>query len=84
MLTCGGIHPGRVEPASPIELTTPRTMVLYSSQETFMESFLPRAWPKARGEGTWGEGPSSAHFWDVWQHDLTSGAFSTWVVRLYM
>ncbi len=28
MLTCGGIHPGQVEPASPIELTTSRTEAL--------------------------------------------------------
>ncbi len=53
--TCVGIHPGRVEPASPIELTTSRTEALQarrscaSSPETFTQSFLHRAWPKTSG-----------------------------------
>ncbi len=53
--TCVGIHPGRVEPASPIELTTPRMEALQarrscaSSLKTFTQSCLHRAWPKNRG-----------------------------------
>ncbi len=52
---CVGIHLGRVEQASPIELTTPRTEALQarwscaSSLETFTQSFLHRAWPRTRG-----------------------------------
>ncbi len=52
--TCVGIHPGRVEPASPITLTTSRTEALQagrscaSSLENFTQSFLHRAWPKTR------------------------------------
>ncbi len=47
--TCGGFHPGRVEPASPIELTTSRIEALQvrrscaSSLKTFIQSFLHRA-----------------------------------------
>ncbi len=50
-----GIHPGRVEPDSPIKLTTSRTDALKvrlscaNSLETFTQSFLHRAWPKTRG-----------------------------------
>ncbi len=50
--TCVGIHPGRVEPASPIALTTSRTEAFQarrscsSSLDTFTQSFLHRAWPK--------------------------------------
>ncbi len=53
--TCVGIHPGRVELASPIALTTSRTEPLQarqscaSSLDTFTQSFLHRAWPKTRG-----------------------------------
>ncbi len=53
--TCVGIHPGRVEPASPIALTTSRKEALQarrscaSSLDTFTQSFLHRAWPKTRG-----------------------------------
>ncbi len=53
--TCVGIHPGRVEPASPIALTTSRTEAFHarrscaSSLDTFTQSFLHRAWPKTRG-----------------------------------
>ncbi len=53
--TCVGIHLGRVEPASPIALTTSRTEALQarrscaSSLDTFIQSFLHRAWPKTRG-----------------------------------
>ncbi len=53
--TCVGIHPGRVEPASPIVLTASRTEALHarrsctSSLDTSTQSFLHRAWPKARG-----------------------------------
>ncbi len=53
--TCVGIHPGRVEPASPIVLTTSRTEVFQarrscaSSLDTFTQSFLHCAWPKTRG-----------------------------------
>ncbi len=53
--TCVGIHPGRVEPASPTALTTSRTEALQarrscaSSLDTFTQSFLHRAWPKTRG-----------------------------------
>ncbi len=53
--TCVGIHPGRVEPASPIALTTSRTEAFQarrscaSSLVTFTQSFLHRAWPKTRG-----------------------------------
>ncbi len=53
--TCVGIHPGRVEPASPIDLITSRTEALQtrqscaSSLETFTQSFLHRAWPKTGG-----------------------------------
>ncbi len=52
--TCVGIHPGRVEPASPIALTTSRMEALQarrscaSSLDTFTQSFLHRAWPKTR------------------------------------
>ncbi len=57
LLTCTnvGIHPGRVEPASPIALTTSRMEALQarrscaSSLDTFTQSFLHRAWPKTRG-----------------------------------
>ncbi len=53
--TCVGIHPGRVEPTSPIELITSRTEALQarrfcaSSLETFTQSFLHRVWLKTRG-----------------------------------
>ncbi len=53
--TCVGIHPGWVEPASPIALTTSRTDALQarrscaSSLDTFTQSFLHCAWPKTRG-----------------------------------
>ncbi len=53
--TCVGIHPGRVEPVSPIALTTSRVNALQarrscaSSLDTFTLSFLHRAWPKTRG-----------------------------------
>ncbi len=53
--TCVGIHPGRVEPASPTALTTSRTEALQarrscaSALDTFTQSFLHRAWPKTRG-----------------------------------
>ncbi len=53
--TCVGIHPGRVESASPTALTTPRTEALHarrscaSSLDSFTQSFLHRAWPKTRG-----------------------------------
>ncbi len=56
--TCVGIHPGRVEPASSIELTTSRTETLQarqscaSSLDTFTQSFLHRAWPKTRDPGS--------------------------------
>ncbi len=52
--TCVAIHPERVEPASPIDLTTCRTEALQarrfcaSSLDTFTQSFLHRAWPKTR------------------------------------
>ncbi len=57
LLTCScvGIHPGRVEPASPTTLTTSRTEALQtrrscaSSLDTFTQSFLRRAWPKTCG-----------------------------------
>ncbi len=55
LLTCVGIHPGRVEPASPIELATSRTEALQprwscaSSLKTFTQFFLHRAWLKTRG-----------------------------------
>ncbi len=39
--TCGGIHPGRVEPASRWSCS--------SSLDTFTQSFLHRAWLKTRG-----------------------------------
>ncbi len=51
---CVGIYPGRVEPASPIALTTSRTEALQarqfcaSSLDTFTKSFLHCAWPKTR------------------------------------
>ncbi len=50
VLTCAcvGIHPGRVEPASPIALTTSRRSCA-SSLDTFTQSCLHRAWPKTRG-----------------------------------
>ncbi len=44
--TCGGVHPRRVEPASPIELTMLRTETLQARRscaspiETFIQSFL--------------------------------------------
>ncbi len=55
LLTCTylkfvGIHPGRIEPASPAALTTSRTDALQarrsyaSSLDTFTQSFLQRAW----------------------------------------
>ncbi len=53
--TCIGIHPGRIEPASSIALTTSRTEALQtrrscaSALDTFTQSFLHRAWPKIRG-----------------------------------
>ncbi len=53
--TCVGIHPGRVEPASPIALATSRTEAFQarrscaSSLDTFTQSCLHRAWPKTRG-----------------------------------
>ncbi len=53
--TCVGIHPGRVEPVSPIALTTSWTEACQarqscaSSLDTFIQSFLNRAWPKTRG-----------------------------------
>ncbi len=53
--TCVGIHPGRVEPASPIALTTSRMQAFQarwscaSSLDTFTQSFLHRAWLKTRG-----------------------------------
>ncbi len=53
--TCVGIHPGRVEPESPIALTTSRTDVLQaqwscaSSLHTFTQSFVHHTWPKTRG-----------------------------------
>ncbi len=49
LLTCVGIHPGRVEPASPTALTTPRMEKLQarrsyaSSLDTFTQPFLHRA-----------------------------------------
>ncbi len=52
---CVGVHPGRVEPASPTALTTSRTEALQarrscaSSLGTFTQSFLYRAWPETRG-----------------------------------
>ncbi len=52
--TCVGIHPGRVEPASPVALTTSRTEALQarrscaSSLDIFTQSYLHRAWPKTR------------------------------------
>ncbi len=55
--TCGGIHQGRVEPTSLIELTTSWIDALNnrrsctSSLETFAQSFLHRALPKRSGEG---------------------------------
>ncbi len=53
--TCVGIHPRRVEPASPVALTTSRAEALRarrscaSSLDTFIQSLLHRAWPKSRG-----------------------------------
>ncbi len=53
--TCVGIHSGRVEPASPIELTTSRVEALQarrscvSSRKIFTQSFLHRVWPKTHG-----------------------------------
>ncbi len=53
--TCVGIHPGRVEPASAIKLTTSRTEALQArrscanSLDNFTQSFLHRAWPKTLG-----------------------------------
>ncbi len=53
--TCVGIHSGRAESASAIELTTSRAEALQarrscaSSLETFTQSFLHRAWLKTRG-----------------------------------
>ncbi len=47
--TCVGIHPGQIEPALPIQLTTSRTEALHarrsyvSSLETLTQSFLHRA-----------------------------------------
>ncbi len=49
-LKCVGIHPVRIEPASPTALTTSRTEALQtrrscaSSLDTFTQSFLQRAW----------------------------------------
>ncbi len=55
LTTCVGIHPGRVEPASPIALTSSRTEAFQarrscaSSLGTFTQSFLHLACPKTRG-----------------------------------
>ncbi len=52
--TCVGIHPGRVELASPIALTTSRTEALQarrscaSSLDTFTQSFLHLASPQVK------------------------------------
>ncbi len=51
---CVDIHPGRVQPASPIAVTTSRTEALQarrsyaSSLDVFTQSFLHCAWPKTR------------------------------------
>ncbi len=53
--TCVGIHPVRVEPASPLALATSRAEALQarrscaSSLDTFTQSCLHRAWLKTRG-----------------------------------
>ncbi len=53
--TCVGIHPRRVEPASPIALTTSRTEALQTrrslacSLDTFTQPFFHCVWPKTRG-----------------------------------
>ncbi len=50
--TCVGIHPRRVEPASPIALIASRTEArryCASSLDTFTQSFLHRAWPRTHG-----------------------------------
>ncbi len=55
LLTCVGIHPGWVEPASPIEVTTSQMEALQArwssarSLAAFIQSFLHRAKPKTRG-----------------------------------
>ncbi len=54
--TCVGIHPGRVESASPIEWATSCTEALQawwpgaSSLGTFTQSFHHHAWQKTRGQ----------------------------------
>ncbi len=54
---CGGIHPGRVEPAIPIELITswkeaPQARrSCATSFENFTQSFLHHAQPKTHGSG---------------------------------
>ncbi len=56
--TCVGIHPGRVEPTSPIALTTSRTEALQarrscaSSLNAFAQSFLHCTKPRTRGPET--------------------------------
>ncbi len=53
--TCVSIHPGLVEPASPIALTTSRTEALQArrscanSLDIFTQSLLHHVWPKTRG-----------------------------------
>ncbi len=53
--TCVSIQPGRVEPASPIKLTSSRAEVLQarrscaSSLGAFTQPFFHHAWPKTRG-----------------------------------
>ncbi len=53
--SCIGIHPGRVEPAPPIALTTSRTEAFQAqrscarSVETFTQPIFHRAWPKTCG-----------------------------------
>ncbi len=52
--TCVGIHPWQIKPTSPIELTTSRTEApqarrsCASSLDTFIQSFLHRAWLTTR------------------------------------
>ncbi len=66
ILTCAcfGIHKGRVEPASLIQLTISRTEALQarqscaSSLETFTQSFLDHAWPTTRGPQSCFRSPS--------------------------
>ncbi len=45
--TCIGIHPGRVEPSSPIELTTPRTEAL-QARRSCARSLETATQPKTR------------------------------------